>query len=116
MNLYKVTFFFNDEWQFITFTSNMLANAALEHSDDILDFICENDGQYMETIIHTKEGERCVTFSNNPRFLNVYYPEDEEKYGDNAGTIIEKNIPWLLLQVTNSNGPIQEYYNLIDYI
>lgn len=117
MNKYKGTFYFNGEWQFFDFTSDMLANAALEHTDDILDFICENDKQIMEYNFYSKGEERCVGFSpNNPRMVEVAYPYDEEKYGVNSGIIIEKNIPWLLLQVIDNDDNNQEYYNLADNI
>ena len=117
MNKYKGTFYFNGEWQFFDFTSDMLANAALEHTDDILAFICEDDKQIMEYKFYSKREERCVGFSpNNPRMVEVAYPYDIEKYGDDAGRIIEKNIPWLLLQVIDNEEKNKEYYNLVDNI
>lgn len=115
-NIYTITFYFNDEWQFIDFTSNMLANAVLEQTDDILDFTLENKGQLMENIIHSKGNEYCVTFSDNPRFVNVYYADNEEKYKEMAGRNVEMNIPWLLLKVTEMEENNKILYNLIDNV
>lgn len=118
MNLYKGTFYFNGEWQFFDFTSDMLANAALEHTDDILAFICEDDNQIMGYKIYSKGEEYEVTFSANPRFVSIYNVEILDENGnetEESGRIVEKDIPWLLLSVTNEKEK-KEIYNLADNI
>ena len=124
MNLYKGTFYFNGEWQFFNFSANMLANASLECTDDIADFMFNEDDktQSMMYRIHGNDGkEYDVMFSNNPRYVSVYnieqYDEDGEETPD-SGRIVEKNIPWLLLSVErkDKNNCDERIYNLVDYI
>lgn len=112
MNKYYITFLFKNQWQFVDFTANQLANAILDSTDDIADFIFESKEQYFEKTIYAENGERYqVVFSiKNPRTVSVYYPEDHET----EGTLVEADIPWLLLKVEDEKG--KELYNLTHYI
>ena len=124
MNLYKGTFYFDGSWQFFEFTANMLANASLECTDDIADFMFDEDDktQSMMYRIYGNNGkEYDVVFSSNPRYVSVYniekFDEDGEETPD-SGRLVEKDIPWLLLEVFNKDeyNCDKTVYSLLDYI
>ena len=111
MNKYTITFPFQGEYQYVYITANQMANAVLDSTDDILDFRFNNDGQDFEQRLTIKDKKYDVTFnSNNPRCFNVY-DVDEDDFG---GTIVEENIPWLLLKIEDEDK--NEIYNLNDYV
>lgn len=111
MNKYTIAFPFQGEYQYVYITANQMANAVLDKTDDILDFRLNNYGQDFEQRLTINKKEYDVTFNNdNPRYFNVY-DVDEEGLG---GTLIEKNIPWLLLKIEDDKK--NELYNLNDYV
>ena len=124
LNKYKGTFYFDGSWQFFKFTANMLANASLECTDDIADFMFDEDDttQSMMYRIYGNNGkEYDVVFSSNPRYVSVYNIEKCDENGEetpDSGRLVEKDIPWLLLEVFNKdeNNCDKTVYSLLDYI
>lgn len=106
MNTYKAIFHFKNRWHTFAFDANQLANAALEPDDDINNFIFDNDGQDFEYRLRINDDFYTVTFSlGNPNYVNVYHAGEE-------GTLVEENIPWLLLTVVNQNKDVM--YNITE--
>lgn len=106
INKYCVTFPFKGVYQFVYFTANQLANAIIDATDDIAEFIWNNEGQGFEQRIYVDGKEYDVTFSHNkPNCVNVYDVEDDL----GSGHIVEREIPWLLLKIEQNND---EIYNL----
>ena len=108
MNKYTITFPFQGEYQYVYITANQMANAVLDSTDDILDFRFNNDGQDFEQRLTIKDKKYDVIISNPPY---IKYDVDEDDFG---GTIVEENIPWLLLKVEDEDK--NEIYNLNDYV
>lgn len=108
MNKYTFTFPFKGDYHYVHMTANQLANGILNSSDDILEFIWDNEGQGFEQRIHVDGKEYDVTFAhNNTKCFNVYNVEDDL----GSGHIVERDIPWLLLKVEQGD---KEIYNLAD--
>lgn len=108
MNKYTFTFPFKGDYHYVHMTANQLANGILNSSDDILEFIWDNEGQGFEQRIHADGKEYVVTFAhNNTKCFNVYDVEDDL----GGGYIVERDIPWLLLKIEQGDT---EIYNLAD--
>ena len=106
MNKYVITFPFKGEYQYVYMTANQLANGVLNSTDDILEFVWDNEGQGFEQRINIDGKEYDVTFAhNNPKCFNVY---DVDEDGE-SGYVVEKDIPWLLLKIEQDGKTI---YNL----
>ena len=105
MNIYKTTFFFQGEYYFATFNSNMLANNAVME-DDFNDYKWEHEGEYFDQKIHVKGGrEYTVNFNfSDVKHFNIYDEDD---------SLVEKEIPFLVLKVENENGVIYDITNNI---
>lgn len=100
MNKYKAIFYFDGKWVPIVFNSNQLANASLPEDDDIIFFRCDNDGQNFEIVKRINDKEYVITFSpHNPNYVHVYNVENDES----DGLLVQKYIPWLLLQVIDED-------------
>lgn len=104
-NIYKITFFFDDDWWYTDMTANQLATYALNNSfgDSIHDLYEEQNDDYFE-FKFTSNGKKyfAVYSIGNVSKLNIYNDDEE-------GTIVEKNIPYLVIKVENSGNII---YNL----
>lgn len=112
MNKYCITFPFQGEYHFAYLTANQLANAVLPHTDDILDFICNNDGEDFCYSISVKNKQYEVVFTpDKPQYVNVYYTYDEN--GEKGGKLVEKEIPWLLVTIEKNKEIV---YNLGDNV
>lgn len=118
MNKYYITFPFRGDYVFAVLTANMLANNFIEVGGASYNFIIEEDGQFYDKEFEIKNPEtnkieKCqFEFSHkNSDYVNVYYSNHNEDENI-AGTIIEKDIPWLLLKVVNNEG--KELYNIND--
>lgn len=108
MNKYVITFPFKGEYQYVYMTANQLANGVLNSTDDILEFVWDNEGQGFEQRIYVNGKEYDVTFAHkNPKCVNIY---DVEEDGE-SGHIVERDIPWLLLKIEQGDKII---YNLTD--
>lgn len=105
MNKYTATFSFHDEFYFVTFNSNMLANNAIM-GDDFFDYQLEHEEEYFNYKIHVEGGkEYSVNFNfDDVKHFNIYDEED---------SLVEKNIPYIVLKVENDNGVI---YNITENI
>lgn len=111
MNKYYFTFVFKGNFEFATFTANQLANSVLGRTDDILDFVC--DEEEVEPSIFSSEfrasdDENYSASWEEPTKLSIY---DSDA---NGGCLIEKNVPWILLKVVNKEGKV--IYNLSDNV
>lgn len=111
MNVYHITFPFLGEFEFIKMTANQLANSVIDKYDGILDAIC--DEAYNGT------QEFGVTFygnDHNPYYASFEQPGKLSIYLDNEDgrTLVEKDVPWLLLKIEDSNG--NDIYNLTNDI
>ena len=110
MNTYYFTFPFKDEHCFITLTANQLANSLLYHSDDVLDFCCNNgEENQINHSFNGPDGRKYYAELGTSKMLNICYGE-----GDDEGYIIEKDVPYMLLKIKDKNG--KELYNLTDNI
>jgi hypothetical protein len=117
MNKYYISFPFRGDYIFAVLTANMLANKFIEANGASYDFTYEEDGQFYNKSFDSRNPEtnlleKCqFEFSyKNSDFVNVYYSDDsDEKI---AGTIIERDIPWILLKVVDAEG--KELYNIND--
>lgn len=108
MNKYTFTFPFKGDYHYVYMTANQLANGILDSTDDVLDFLWENEGQGFEQRINVDGKEYDVTFAHkNPKCFNVY---DVDEDGE-SGYVVEKDIPWLLLKIEQGEN---EVYNLAD--
>ena len=105
MNTYTATFPFKGDFHFVTFNSDMLANNAVME-DDFSEYKYNHNGQYFDEKIWHKGKEYSVTsnFSDVSKF-NVYDEED---------SLVEEEIPFLVLKVENDNGEI--VYNIVENI
>ena len=111
-NIYYIAFPFKGEYQYVKFTANQIANVAIPYGDDILEFRCENEGQdFLKRIYHNGKGYD-VTFGTTPTVVSVYFPDDLEDE-TLAGTLVEKNIPYVVLKIEQNKN---ELYNLTDNI
>lgn len=105
MNYYTATFPFKGDFQFVTFNSDMLANNAVM-KDDFDDYEFNHKGQYFDEKIWYKGKEYSVNFNfSDVSKFNVYDEED---------SLVEKEIPFLVLKVENDDGEI--IYNIVDNI
>ena len=105
MNYYTVTFQFQGDFHFVTFNSDMLANDAVME-DDFSDYKYNHIGQYFEEKIWHKGKEYSVNFNfSDMSKFNVY---------DEKGSLVEEEIPFLVLKVKNGNG--ETIYNIVDNI
>ena len=104
MNTYTVTFLFKGDFHFVTFNSDMLANNAVME-DDFSEYKYNHNGQYFDEKIWHKGKEYSVTFNfSDVSKFNVYDEED---------SIVEKEIPFLVLKVENDEGVV---YNIVENI
>lgn len=96
MNTYTAIFLFQGEYHFVSFNSNMLANNAVME-DDFWETKWETPGEYFNHKIYVKGGrEYTVNFNfSDVKHFNVYDEED---------TLVEKEIPFMVLKVENENG------------
>lgn len=120
MNKYYIAFPFMGAFQYITFTANEIANEVVKQGDDVLEAL-ENAGQAPLHIIYGEKGKQYeVTFAyGNPHKLNVYEYISDERYDDpeydgDGGYIVEKDIPYILLKIEDSDGKV--IYNLTEHI
>ena len=105
MNYYTATFQFQGDFHFVTFNSDMLANNAVME-DDFSDYKFNHIGQYFDEKIWHKGKKYSVNFNfSDVSKFNVYDEED---------TLVEEEIPFLVLKVENSDGEI--IYNIVDNI
>ena len=103
MNKYRAIFYFDGRWVPIEFNSNQLANASLPEDDDIIFFRCDNDGQDFEVVKRINDKDYVIVFSpHNPNYVHVYNVENDES----DGLLVQANIPWLLLQITDKDKNI----------
>jgi outer membrane protein assembly factor BamE (lipoprotein component of BamABCDE complex) len=109
MNTYFITFPFRGIFHFIKVNANMLANRFLEAYGSSYDFTFDEGQFYNKTFSsinpETKQEEILqVEFDKNDTVTVFHYNDNpNEKL---AGSIIEKDIPWLLLKVENDEGEI----------
>ena len=111
MNRYYGTFPFKGEYFFIDFTSDQLANAAINHNDSVMGYVYDDKSRYFEEEFYCKGEKFCVTFSYHSTLkVNVFACEDE----CGSEELVEKDIPWLLLKIEDGEGNV--VYNLTDDI
>ena len=104
MNTYTATFPFKGDFHFVTFNSDMLANNAVME-DDFSEYKYNHNGQYFDEKIWHKGKEYSVTF--NFSYLSKFNVYDEED------SLVEKEIPFLVLKVENDEGIV---YNIVENI
>jgi hypothetical protein len=115
MNTYHFTFPFRGEYIFITMDANILANQLVNMMGDY-GFTFE-EGQYYQKTFTSKNPETNayeelqVNFNfKDPAYVDVFYPDNPDD--ELCGQIIERNIPCLLLKVTDNDG--KELYDVND--
>ena len=105
MNYYTATFPFKGDFHIVTFNSDMLANNAVME-EEFSDYKFNHKGQYFDEKKWHKGKEYSVTFNfSDVSKFNVYDEED---------SLVEKEIPFLVLKVENDNSEI--IYNIVDSI
>lgn len=102
MNTYYATFYFNEEWHYITITANQIANRVLSGVFGDVDI----DNQTFHEHIYSKGQKYVVDFSlNSPSLLNVYICERlDEEFDDE--TLIQSDIPYTVIKVVNNGQKI----------
>ena len=104
MNTYTATFLFKGEYHFVSFTSDMLATSAVME-DDFSDYKFSRESQHLDYKIYHKGKEYMVNFNfSDVKKFNVYDDED---------TLVEKEIPYIVLKVENDEGVV---YNIVENI
>lgn len=96
MNKYTFAILFKGDWYTLHFTANQLANSAIDHSDDILDWCCEDDEQNFGKYFTGRDGVKYEASFENPNKLSIFDGKTDK--------LIEKNVPCLLLKVEDGNG------------
>ena len=108
-NIYKIVFYFQGDYRYFDFDSNMLANKVL-HSvlgDSLLD-ISVDEGQHFNKTFAVGTERFDVEFSYEEcTKLNIYKKDGEDEY------LVEENVPYLVLQIENGEDII---YNLTENI
>ena len=112
MNKYYIGFFFKGFFETVVFTAEQLANSVIGDTDDITDFICDEDNQYHGVEFNSYIDNKMYTADFvEPKVLNIYYGDNND---ENDGFIVEKDVPWVLLKVENKDSNV--VYNLTDNI
>ena len=112
MNKYYIGFFFKDYFETVTFNANQLANTVIGETDDIINFMCDEDEQYHGSNFTSFVDDKIyVADFNKPTKLNIYYGDNND---ENDGFIVEENVPWILLKIEDENG--KDLYVLTDNI
>lgn len=121
MYTYKVAFPFKDAYFFTEFTSDMMANCIMSRLDEAFaDWVYDDekkpalkkDGRYFEDVIYHEGKKYTVTFSlYDVKKFNVYNNAEDE---DGDETIVEKNIPWCMVNVVDDEG--NAVYKVSDHI
>ena len=113
MKTFKVTFPFRGHYHFVEFTSDMIANDIMCGNDEVYsDIVYDEDNkskEYFEAEIY-EGGERFIVgfgCFGNSKVFNVYEYEE-----DGGGTVVEKDIPWCLLKVTDEDD--KTIYDICD--
>lgn len=108
-NIYKIVFYFQGDYRYLDFDSNMLANKVL-HSvlgDSLLD-ISVDKGQHFNKTFAVGTERFAVEFSyKDCTKLNVYKIDGEDEY------LVEENVPYLVLKIENGD---EVFYNLTENI
>ena len=111
MNIYYITFLFQGKFEFVKFDSNMFTNHFIESlGGDAVWEMAESKGQMFISDIYRDGRHYTVTFAycNNPTLLNVY-----EVIDNDDETLVEKNIPYMILKITNGE---EELFNISNVI
>lgn len=108
-NVYKIVFYFQGDYRYLYFDSNMLTNKVLYSvlGDAMLDISVDKRQHFNETV--TVGAERfAVEFSyKDCTKLNIYKIDGEDEY------LVEENVPYLVLKIENGRDII---YNLTENI
>lgn len=117
INHYYVAFPFKDEYQYTDFNSNMLANkiATLGNESAIDSVLDDTTGlQYFYSRFSYHDKNYVVTFSyDTAKTFNIYELLLDEN-GEETETIVERDIPWILLKITD--GDENNLYNVTECI
>ena len=102
MNTYYATFYFNEEWHYITITANQIANKVLSGVFGDVDI----DKQAFREYIYSKGQKYVVDFSyNSASLLNIYVCEQSED-GFEDETLIQPDVPYTVIKVVNNGQKI----------
>lgn len=116
VNEYIITFPFRGDYMKVKVDANYIANHFI---------ICEGDYDfpYDEELwapptfrIFEKEFNQYIDYEveiKNDGTLNVAYPSQLDEHEELEGEYVEKDIPWLLLKVTNKSI-MNDIYNVTD--
>ena len=108
MNTYYITFYFNEEWHYITITSNQIANKVLDDVLGQVDSIEGVDKQALCEHIHSKGQKYVVDFSyNSASLLNIYVCEQSED-GFEDETLIQPDVPYTVIKIVNNGKKIYD--------
>lgn len=98
MNKYTFIMLFKGDWYTLRFTANQLANSAIEHSDGVLDWCCEDDEQNFGKFFTGADGIEYEASFEIPNKLSIFDGE--------TSVLVEKDVPCLLIAVEDENGKI----------
>lgn len=117
INHYYVAFPFKGEYQYTDFNANMIANEFMRYNNDaamesILDDTTGLQYFYSRFSYHGKN--YVATFSYyTPKTFNIYELSLDEN-GEETETIVERDVPWILLKITDGDENI--LYNVTECI
>ena len=114
MNTYKISFLFGGKFHYINITANQIANNVVKQNVDISDYMYDDGDRYLYEKFYVGDKTYIATLSlYKSNCVNVYeYIKYED--GEESDSLVEENIPYMLLQIVSSNGDV--VYNITDNI
>lgn len=115
MNTYTITFPFRGEFFFVDITADQIANALFDSIEELTDFIYEDKERYFEKEFYHQGEKFIVTFGyGTTKSLNIFTPESDNTEDFEEGTLVERDIPFLLVKVVD--GDKKTIYTLSDNV
>lgn len=109
MNIYSIAFPFDGEYFYANFDANMIANHVLmDMCGDYLADLCTEHNQWFDFTFTHKNSKYKATFSIYGNTISVYELSD-----DDDENLVEKDIPYHVIKITNKDEVI---YNIADLI